>query len=287
VGDSRDRELSSLRKQVRILTRKLEQCQRNRREIGYVKDRLDHVLVREEDVRVEIERKGAELLALTERLKEERRRSETLLTSLLPGPVASELKTRRGVHPRVSECVAVLKADLVGLDRLAGRLSPGHLVAAVDRLFAELDRIAGEHDLEPLRTSGDSYLCVGGLFAEGQPREKLATETVSAALEMIAATRENVRATLPADLIWAPRVSVHTGPLVGGLVGRRRLNFDVWGEAARLASLLATAGEPGRVNVTQPTADACAVAFHVQPRGQIDVTGHEPLEMFFVDHPTT
>lgn len=287
MADERDKELSALRKQVRILTRKLEQCQRNRREIGYVKDRLDHVLVREEDARVEIERKGAELMALTERLEGERRRSEALLTSLLPEPVARDLRARRGVHPRVAERAAVISADLVGLDRLAARVSPGHLVAAVDRLFAELNRIAADHDLEPLRTAGNAYRCVGGLFAEDRGREELTVAAVSAALEMVAAAREAIRATVPEDLAWTPRVGVHVGPLVGGLVGRRRLNFDVWGEAARMAALLAVASEPGRVDITEPTAEICRLAFRLEPRGEVDVTGHGPVEMFFVDRRET
>jgi len=224
-------------------------------------------------------------MALTERLEKERHRSETLLASLLPGPIAQELQSRTGVHPRASSCAAVIVADLSGLDQLAARLSPGHLVAAVDRLFAELNRIAGEYELEPLRTTGDTYRCVGGLFHEVRPREVLAIRAVTAALEMVAATRETVRATVPADLAWAPRVGVHVGPLLGGLVGRRRLNFDVWGEASRFASLLADAGEEGRVAVTQPTADACAASLTLQPGGEIDATGHGPLEVFHVDPP--
>lgn len=283
MSETLDRENSALRKEVRVLTRKLEQCQRNRRELGYVKDKLDHVLVREEDARVEIERSRAEVVALAERLEAERSKTEAFLESLLPSSIVAELREKGRVEPRVSSCATVLFADFTDFGSLAMKLPPADLVGALDSLFSAFDQVADRHGLEPLKTLGDSYRCVGGLFAEDGGCVDHASQAVEAALQMIAAAREYSRAMSRPDLPWALRVGIHTGPLVSGLVGRRKVNFDVWGETVSIAARFKELGEGGRVNVSRTTADACMDRFFIEPRGWLEVKHRGPMEMFFVD----
>lgn len=282
MTDSRDEDLSKLRKEVRVLARRLDQCQRNRKELGFVKDKLDHVLVREEEARREIERKTRELSELNARLDAERRRSAELLESLLPASVVSELRDRGRVEARVWECATVVFSDFVNFTEMAARMAPADIVAALDHLFSHFDQIVVRHELEPLKTMGDSFRCVGGILPSTSGCCHV-TGAVKAALEMIHATEEHSDFLAPAGMRWQLRVGIHTGPLVSGVVGQSKLTYDVWGETVNLASRFKEASEAGKVNVSQATAAACKDAFRFRSRGRIDVKNRGPLEMLFVE----
>jgi class 3 adenylate cyclase len=283
VTDARDAELSKLRKDLRVIARRLEQCQRNRKELGYLKDKLDHVLVREEEARIEIERKSTELADLNARLEAERRRSDDLLQNLLPSPTVRELREHGRVEARIAESATVLFADFVHFTDMAKRMAPADIVAALDHMFSLFDPIATGHDLEPLKTMGDAYRCVGSLFSLSSDGRGGPVATVRAALEMIAATRRNERHLAPAGTRWQLRVGIHTGPLVSGLVGHSKLTFDVWGETVNLASRFKEASEAGRVNVSRTTANACGGAFRFASRGLVEVKSRGRVEMLFVE----
>jgi class 3 adenylate cyclase len=281
VTDARDAELSKLRKDLRVVARRLEQCQRNRKELGYLKDKLDHVLVREEEARVEIERKSTELAELNARLETERRRSDDLLQNLLPSSIVRELREHGRVEARIAETATVLFADFVHFTDMAKRMAPADIVAALDHMFSLFDPIATGHDLEPLKTMGDAYRCVGGLFSH--PCDRGPVAAVQAAIEMIEATRRNEHHLAPAGTRWQLRVGIHTGPLVSGLVGHSKLTFDVWGETVNLASRFKEASEAGRVNVSRATANACEGAFRFASRGLVEVKSRGRVEMLFVE----
>lgn len=282
MTDSRDEDLSKLRKEVRVLTRRLDQCQRNRKELGFVKDKLDHVLVREEEARREIERKTLELFELNESLEAERRRSADLLESLLPTSVVSELREQGHVEARVLECATVVFSDFVNFTEMAARMAPADIVAALDHMFSHYDQIAIHHELEPLKTMGDSFRCVGGVLPSTSGSCHT-TGAVKAALEMIRATEAHAAFLAPSGSRWQLRVGIHTGPLVSGLVGQSKLTYDVWGETVNLASRFKEASEAGKVNVSQAAAAACKDVFRFRTRGLIDVKNRGPMEMLFVE----
>jgi class 3 adenylate cyclase len=198
--------------------------------------------------------RSARLLFLREReLDRERQRSDGLLRNILPGTIADRLKERDPAteHGHIAEAypeVTVLFADLVGFTQQSGRARPAEIVAALDEVFTRFDEIADRWDLEKIKTIGDAYMAVSGA---PDPATDDAEE-VAAAAEMAIAAREALR-----DLRWPSgepmslRIGVATGPVVAGVIGRRRFAYDLWGDVVNTASRLESNGIPGEIQVSE------------------------------------
>lgn len=282
MTDDRDAELSKLRKELRIMVRRLDQCQRNRKELGYLKDKLDHVLLREEEARLEIEQKRAELVELNERLSMERKRSIALLESLVPIPIAQQLRESGKTQTCIASRSTVLCADLVDYSTIAQRMAPQDIVAALDLLFSQYGSVAVRNGMEPLRSTGGLFRCVGGLFASEPNEQHIARAAVNTALEIIETTRQHACYLTPQGMSWHLRVGIHAGPVVGGLVGDHRLSFDIFGETVELAWALCQASEAGRVHVSREVARACDGVFDVVARSPASDKDGNPVEMYWV-----
>ncbi len=213
-------------------------------------------------------------------LNRERRRSDALLLSVLPEPVARELKVYERVEPREYESATVLFTDFVGFTRIAEGFTPQRLVSELDFCFRRFDEIARRHNLEKIKTIGDAYMAVGGVPESNRTH---AHDCVRAALEIarfVAETRAKRTETgLP---YWDVRVGVHTGELVAGVIGREKFSYDVWGDTVNTASRMESAGAPGRVNVSRATYELVKGEFECEYRGLVEAKGKGEVEMFFV-----
>ena len=246
--------------------------------------RLAHQLVGQLEHRrrmLELDAAMQERDAALKALAEEKARSDTLLAHVLPEQIAVELKQRGKVEPRFHRAVTVLLADVKGFTRFTERAEPAALIALLDRYFAAFDEVVARHSLEKLKTIGDAYLAVAGL---PDPDPQHAVNACLAALgllevaEKIRAEREKLR--LP---FFELRIGMHTGPVISGVVGRRRFTFDVWGEAVNMAALMEAHGEPGRINVTEAVAHHAARYFACAPRGPVETLKKGPVPMVFLD----
>lgn len=214
-------------------------------------------------------------------LNQERRRSDALLLSVLPEPVARELKIYERVEPREYESASVLFTDFVGFTRIAEGFTPQQLVSELDFCFRRFDEIARRHNLEKIKTIGDAYMAVGGV---PEPNRTHARDCVSAALEIAAFVAETRAARMRLGLsYWDVRVGVHTGELVAGVIGREKFSYDVWGDTVNTASRMESSGAPGRVNVSRTTYELVKGAFACEYRGLVEAKGKGEVEMFFVD----
>ena len=174
-------------------------------------------------------------------LDAERAKTEELLYNVLPQEVAARLRAGEAVADAFSD-VTVVFVDLVGFSRLAKRLSPGHLVQLLNAYFSAGDRCAERHGLEKVKTIGDAYLAVaGGMASRGAD----ASAAIAFARELIARARGAQSSEHGIEL--KARVGIHVGPVVGGVIGSRRLAYDYWGDTMNIASRLQGVAPPNGI----------------------------------------
>lgn len=210
----------------------------------------------------------------------ERKKSDDLLLNILPAATAEELKATGRSTARRYEAVTVLFTDFVGFTEVSARLSAEALVRELDTCFRAFDAITARHGLEKIKTIGDAYLCVGGL---PQEREGHALAAVEAAREM-QAWMEDRRRKLEAEgkPAFRMRIGIHTGPVVAGVVGDRKFAYDIWGDTVNTASRMESAGEAGRINLSDATRQLLPAGITCTPRGDIAAKGKGKLAMWWV-----
>jgi class 3 adenylate cyclase len=206
----------------------------------------------------------------------EQDRSERLLRNVLPDPIAARLKQGEQVIADGFPEVTVLFADLVDFTRRSDRSSPERVVQVLDDLFSALDRLAERHGLEKIKTIGDAYMVVGGL---PEPRP----DHAQAVAEMALALREEVpRHHDPDGQPLAVRVGIDTGPVVAGVIGRRKFSYDLWGDTVNTASRMESRGVAGCIQVTERTYRRLRDGYRFERRGPIQVRGKGELVTWFL-----
>jgi class 3 adenylate cyclase len=209
-----------------------------------------------------------------EALKLEKDRADALLLNVLPGSISSRLLAGERTIADEYPAVTVLFADIVGFTRLTTRLPADEVVDLLGRLFARFDELVAARGLEKIKTIGDAYMAAGGL---PEPLDDHAARVVDLGLAMIEATQEDEGF---ADLRL--RIGVHSGPVIGGVIGDRKFAFDIWGETVNVASRLESQGLAGRVQVSAATRRQVEDQFEAEPRGPIQLRGYGPLETYTI-----
>jgi adenylate cyclase len=193
--------------------------------------------------------------------------SDNLLHNILPGAVVRQLKLgRRRIADR-HDSATIAFIDFVSFTVFADRTQPERVVEVLDRAFSALDALAVEHGVEKIKTLGDGYLVSAGVT---EPRPDHAAAVADMALE----ARDELRRCLADD--WPEvdvRIGIATGPVVAGIIGERRLGFDLWGDTVNMASRMATHADPGAVQVTEATVRALPPGYRLARRGEIEVKG--------------
>jgi class 3 adenylate cyclase len=206
----------------------------------------------------------------------ERERSERLLLNVLPAPIAARLKQGEAVIADGFAEVTVLFADLVDFTRRSQDADPERVVQVLDELFSVLDRLAERHGLEKIKTVGDAYMVVGGL---PEPRP----DHAEAVAEMALAVREEVpRHRDPGGRPLAVRIGIDTGPVVAGVIGRRKFSYDLWGDTVNTASRMESGGVPGCIQVTERTYRRLRGRYRFERRGPVQVKGKGELVTWFL-----
>jgi class 3 adenylate cyclase len=206
----------------------------------------------------------------------EQERSERLLLNVLPGPIADRLKQGEEVIADDFPEVTVLFADLVDFTRRSRETTPERVVQVLDDLFSALDTLAERYQLEKIKTVGDAYMVVGGL---PEPRP----DHAQAVADMALAVREEVARHLdPAGEPLAVRIGIDTGPVVAGVIGRRKFSYDLWGDTVNTASRMESNGVPGCIQVTERTYRRLRDGFRLERRGPIQVKGKGEMTTWFL-----
>lgn len=194
-------------------------------------------------------------------------RSEELLLNVLPAAVAERLKRGSTTVADRHEAASVLFADIVSFTPFAERTAPERVVELLGHVFATLDDLAAQHGLEKIKTLGDGYMAVAGV---PQPRADHARAAATMALEIEPALRAALGEAWPSLHV---RVGIASGPLVAGVIGRRRFSYDLWGDTVNTAARMAGLAEPGTVMVADSTASLLDGAATLEPHREAEVKG--------------
>lgn len=211
-------------------------------------------------------------------IESEKRRVERLLFNVLPEKCIHQFREDGRTTPERFSDVSVLFLDLVDFTTVAQQLSTADLFAELNELFTAFDTVVMQHRCERIKTIGDAYLAVCGM---SHPEEKHAELLVCAAEEMRAYLR---RRNASEAHSWVCRMGVHTGPLIGGVVGRVKYIYDIFGDGVNTASRMETHSEPMEINLSEATQRRLPESYRVRPRGAVEVKGKGPMNMFFLDH---
>jgi class 3 adenylate cyclase len=209
----------------------------------------------------------------------EKAKSDRLLHSILPASIADRLRDEPKVIADAFADATVVFSDIVGFTPIGSEMAPAELVNVLNELFGRFDVLAARHGLEKIKTIGDGYMAVAGVPI---PVESHADRAVRFGLDIQRATEElGTELQMPLRV----RVGIHTGPLVAGVIGRDKLAYDLWGDTVNVASRMESQGLPGRVQISEATAQRLTTEVGLEPRGTIEVRGRGPMRVLLVSLP--
>uniref|UniRef100_A0A3Q1FDW9 Adenylate cyclase type 3 n=1 Tax=Acanthochromis polyacanthus TaxID=80966 RepID=A0A3Q1FDW9_9TELE len=205
-------------------------------------------------------------------LEEQSQQQERLLLSILPKHIADEMLQDMKKEPSQKEMqqfntmymyrhenVSILFADIVGFTQLSSSCSAQELVKLLNELFARFDKLAAKYHQLRIKILGDCYYCICGL---PDYREDHAACSIMMGLAMVEAI-SYVREKTQTDVDM--RVGVHSGTVLGGVLGQKRWQYDVWSTDVTVANKMEAGGIPGRVHISQSTMECLHGEFDVEP----------------------
>jgi len=207
-------------------------------------------------------------------LAEEKQKSEALLRNVLPARVARELLATGTCKPQLFTETTVCFTDIVGFTPASSRLSPEVIIHELNEIFTSFDRIALRNHCERMKTIGDAYLFVCGV---PEPDPLHAQNIAQSALEMIDfLTKRN----LEAEHSWQIRVGIHSGPLVGGVVGTEKYLYDIFGDTVNIAARMEELSQPMQVNVSSATRSLLEGVFSLAEGLEVEMKGKGKQVMY-------
>jgi adenylate cyclase len=205
-----------------------------------------------------------------------RRRADELLHNMLPAPVAARLKEKQQTIADAYDQVTVLFADMVGSTPLFAGLEPAEAVDWLNEVFLMFDQLVERYGLEKIRTIGDNYMVAAGVPL---PRPDHAQVMTAFALDMLRGL-EMIPARRGRKMAF--RVGINSGPVVAGVIGRAKYQYDLWGDTVNLASRMESQGQPGQVQVSAATYALIKDDFDCTGRGAIPIKGKGEMETWYV-----
>ncbi|MBK8228037.1 MAG: hypothetical protein IPK70_12805 [Flavobacteriales bacterium] len=230
-------------------------------------------------------------------------RSDELLLNILPEEVAEELKATGAAEAKHFDTATILFTDFKGFTQLSEQVTPAELVAELNTCFKAFDGIMAKYRIEKIKTIGDAYMAAGGL---PDPQHGPPADVIRAALEMQDfMKRHKAEREAAGKPYFEMRVGIHTGPVVAGIVGVKKFQYDIWGDTVNTAARMESSGEVGQVNISEatyrsvngeermvngedgasysPTPINHSPAFVFTPRGKVQAKGKGEMEMYFVE----
>lgn len=210
-------------------------------------------------------------------LKREKERAEKLLLNLMPRSVFEEMKDFGSVTPQRFDDATILMLDFVGFTDMAVSRNPGDLVSELNDIFSAFDRIVELFNCERMKTIGDAYMAVSGM---PEPSSDHAENIARVALRMHRyLERRNISHREP----WLARIGIHSGPIVGSIVGVQKYVYDIFGPGVNLAARMEALSEPMQITITEETFDLIGSEFICSERGQFDVKGFGSRTLYTLD----
>lgn len=231
-----------------------------------------------EDHRGFLEDAGERLLELKKDLELEREKSDKLLRNILPERVIKDLQEKGESPPERYENTAVFFADIINFTGIVPDLEPEELLVELNDIFSSFDRIFVKYNCERIKTVGDAYMAVAGLRkSDGNP----CCNILWAALEARDALIE--RNNQPGRRKWMMRFGVNSGPVIGGIVGREKYIYDIFGDTVNIASRIEHLSEPMKISVPERVYRSVMEQFEFEYRGRFEVRGRGEVNLYFLN----
>ncbi len=211
-------------------------------------------------------------------LQIEKDRSENLLLNILPEEVAQELKELGKAAPKKYESVTILFTDFKDFTKLAASIPATKLVVELNDIFGQFDDIMDEFGIEKIETIGDAYMAACGLPRENSDHAHRCVKAAFRMVELLDQRNEN------SEMNWKMRIGIHSGPVIAGVVGKKKFAYDLFGDSVNTASRIESNGQVGKVNISQATYELLKGAPDLvfEHRGKIKAKGKGEIEMYFV-----
>jgi class 3 adenylate cyclase/Tfp pilus assembly protein PilF len=208
----------------------------------------------------------------------EKDRSDHLLLNILPKEVAQELKDSGKAAPKKYESVTILFTDFKDFTKLAASISANQLVVELNDIFGQFDDIMDEFGIEKIETIGDAYLAASGLPRENSDHALRCVKAAFSMVELLDQRNKN------SEITWNMRIGIHSGPVIAGVVGKKKFAYDIFGDSVNTASRIESNGEVGKVNISQATYELLKNEPNLvfEYRGRIEAKGKGEIEMYFV-----
>jgi len=217
----------------------------------------------------------------TEDLIIEKEKTDNLLANVLPRNTASEIIEKGKATKIKYNFVTVLFSDIQGFTKIAEETNPEILIDELDKFFFYFDSVVEKFGIEKIKTIGDAYMCAGGIPEKNRTNP---VEVILAALEMKAYMNQTKETSeLEGMKFWDIRIGIHTGTVVAGVVGQKKLSYDIWGDTVNTASRMESSGEAGKINISGTTYEFVKEFFTCEYRGKMPVKYKGELEMYFVN----
>ncbi len=210
-----------------------------------------------------------------DQLKKEQEKSERLLLNILPEEIARILKDEDKIIADHLNGASILFADVVNFTPMSANMSPIELVEILNGVFTHFDVLVEKYGLEKIKTIGDCYMVAAGV---PRPRDDHAQAITSLALDM----RDSVAKKEFNGKKLTFRIGINSGPVVAGIIGRKKFIYDLWGDAVNTASRMESHGEEGIIQISEATYKLIKDSFTCEPKGSIDVKGKGKLKVWHV-----
>lgn len=272
--DDKIDKLIAIETDITLMKKKEEELNQQNKRMTLIKENLEKAnsLLEEQKKEINIQK---------QLIEEEQNKSEDLLLNILPFEIARQLKSKGKAGTRHYSMVSVVFADFKGFSKISKELEPKDLVNILDTYFAKFDEIIEKHYLEKIKTIGDAYMFAGGLPLRNKSNP---FDAVIAALEIQNYMNIlNDSKVLNNLSVWELRLGIHTGPVVAGVVGKKKFAYDIWGDTVNIASRMEQAGHAGMVNISGPTYKYVKDFFECDYRGKIEAKNIGKVDMYFVN----
>jgi adenylate cyclase len=245
---------------------------------------LPEVLARVHNM-LEVRLLHLETKKLYDQVMVEQKISDRLLRNVLPQAIAERLKGRPEIAADsfteiISDSfsdVTVLFADIVGFTNFSANVSPEKLVILLNDIFTDFDSVADYRGLEKIKTIGDAYMAVAGIPV---PAADHVARTAHTALDMVDALDAFNKRN---GYVLQMRIGINSGPVVAGVIGKRKFIYDLWGDTVNTAARMESYGVPGRIQVSDVTRRRLSAPFMLEERGVIDVKGKGEMRTWFLN----
>ena len=217
----------------------------------------------------------------TEDLIIEKEKTENLLANVLPKNTASEIMEKGKATKIKYNFVTVLFSDIQGFTKIAEEVNPEVLIDELDKFFFYFDSVVERLGIEKIKTIGDAYMCAGGIPEKNRTNP---VEVILAALEMqryMSKLKETSE--FEGMKFWDIRIGIHTGTVIAGVVGQKKLSYDIWGDTVNTASRMESSGEAGKINISGTTYEFVKDFFICEHRGKMPVKYKGEIDMYFVN----